>query len=247
MPPIDGLHDICPSVSMLWVSRSVLRPILAQASAASVPAWPPPTTITSYLVPKIMILLRFFDFQAEPANTRCRRSNNTANRGCPKSSHAAEYGELGAPLRLVRRRRATPPKASDGFTWNLHGRGGLPAMPGSTWNQERDGRATGGSPICMARGGYAADYNLRVPTTGRGPFGQSTNRLRRHVRARTRSIACRQFRRRRPKSSRRDLPNAAAAWRPTRALPWPASAAMRIIGDASELMPWATGFSPNSP
>ena len=24
MPPIDGLQDICPSVSMLWVSSSVL-------------------------------------------------------------------------------------------------------------------------------------------------------------------------------------------------------------------------------
>ncbi len=47
MPPIDGLQDICPSVSMLCVSSSVLRPIRADASAASVPAWPPPTTITS--------------------------------------------------------------------------------------------------------------------------------------------------------------------------------------------------------
>src|SRR5690242_6341578 len=47
MPPIDGLHDICPSVSILWVRRSVRRPIRAAASAASVPAWPPPTTMTS--------------------------------------------------------------------------------------------------------------------------------------------------------------------------------------------------------
>src|SRR5260370_41599072 len=47
MPPIDGLQDICPSVSILWVSRRVRQPARAAASAASVPAWPPPTTITS--------------------------------------------------------------------------------------------------------------------------------------------------------------------------------------------------------
>jgi hypothetical protein len=47
MPPIDGLHDIAPSVSMLCVSKSVFTPMRAAASAASVPAWPPPTTMTS--------------------------------------------------------------------------------------------------------------------------------------------------------------------------------------------------------
>ena len=59
MPPIDGLHDIWPSVSMLCVSSSVLRPMRAEASAASVPAWPPPTTITSKRFGKSMILLCF--------------------------------------------------------------------------------------------------------------------------------------------------------------------------------------------
>ena len=59
MPPIDGLQDIWPSVSMLWVSSSVLRPMRAQASAASVPACPPPTTITSKRLEKSMILKRF--------------------------------------------------------------------------------------------------------------------------------------------------------------------------------------------
>ena len=38
IPPIDGLQDICPRVSMLWVSSSVRAPIRAAASAASVPA-----------------------------------------------------------------------------------------------------------------------------------------------------------------------------------------------------------------
>ena len=37
MPPIDGLQLICPSVSMLCVSSSVLQPMRADASAASVP------------------------------------------------------------------------------------------------------------------------------------------------------------------------------------------------------------------
>ena len=48
IPPIDGLHDICPKVSTLWVNSKVLQPMRAAASAASLPAWPPPITITSY-------------------------------------------------------------------------------------------------------------------------------------------------------------------------------------------------------
>src|SRR5690348_10760229 len=47
IPPIDGLQLIWPSVSIECVSNSVDAPIRAAASAASVPAWPPPTTMTS--------------------------------------------------------------------------------------------------------------------------------------------------------------------------------------------------------
>ena len=47
MPPMDGLQLICPSVSMLCVSSKVAQPTRADASAASVPAWPPPITMTS--------------------------------------------------------------------------------------------------------------------------------------------------------------------------------------------------------
>src|SRR6478609_6813986 len=47
MPPIDGLQLICPSVSIECVSSRVDAPMRAEASAASVPAWPPPTTMTS--------------------------------------------------------------------------------------------------------------------------------------------------------------------------------------------------------
>eukprot|EP01136_Pigoraptor_vietnamica_P034250 Opistho-1_new@97974 len=47
MPPMLGLQLIWPSVSMLCVSSSVAQPMRAAASAASVPACPPPTTMTS--------------------------------------------------------------------------------------------------------------------------------------------------------------------------------------------------------
>ena len=43
----QGLGENPDTVSMLCVSSRVFRPIRALASAASVPAWPPPTTITS--------------------------------------------------------------------------------------------------------------------------------------------------------------------------------------------------------
>ena len=46
-PPMDGLHAISPTVSTRCVTRSVLAPARAAAAAASHPACPPPTTITS--------------------------------------------------------------------------------------------------------------------------------------------------------------------------------------------------------
>src|SRR6185436_12893839 len=46
-PPIAGLQDMRPVASTLRVRTSVERPIRAQARAASIPAWPAPTTITS--------------------------------------------------------------------------------------------------------------------------------------------------------------------------------------------------------
>ena len=47
IPPMAGLHDICPIVSRLDVTRRVRAPSRAAATAASDPAWPPPITITS--------------------------------------------------------------------------------------------------------------------------------------------------------------------------------------------------------
>src|SRR3954451_9004715 len=47
-PPIAGLQLIWPTVSQLVVNSAVRAPRRAAARAASVPAWPAPTTITSY-------------------------------------------------------------------------------------------------------------------------------------------------------------------------------------------------------
>ena len=48
IPPTAGLHDIWAIRSTLRVRSAVLRPIRAAAIAASQPAWPAPTTTTSY-------------------------------------------------------------------------------------------------------------------------------------------------------------------------------------------------------
>src|SRR4030095_14968754 len=47
IPPIAGLHDICPTRSRLSVINPVSAPRRADADAASQPAWPAPITITS--------------------------------------------------------------------------------------------------------------------------------------------------------------------------------------------------------
>ena len=63
MPPIAGLQLICPTVARLCVTSSVRAPIRAAARAASVPAWPPPITMTSYCSMKgAMILQGTFTF-----------------------------------------------------------------------------------------------------------------------------------------------------------------------------------------
>ncbi len=49
MPPMAGLQDICAMRSRFIVTMAVFSPIRAQARAASHPAWPAPTTTTSYL------------------------------------------------------------------------------------------------------------------------------------------------------------------------------------------------------
>ena len=46
-PPTDGLQDITPILSNVIVKIAVFKPNLADANAASIPACPAPTTITS--------------------------------------------------------------------------------------------------------------------------------------------------------------------------------------------------------
>jgi hypothetical protein len=48
MPPIAGLHDIWAIFCKLIVTNKVFEPRFAAAAAASEPACPAPTTITSY-------------------------------------------------------------------------------------------------------------------------------------------------------------------------------------------------------
>ncbi len=48
--PTAGLQLICPRVAKFCVMRSVLAPDRAAARDASVPAWPPPITMTSKLL-----------------------------------------------------------------------------------------------------------------------------------------------------------------------------------------------------
>ena len=43
-----GLQDILAMVSIFMVTNITLEPIFAAATAASQPAWPAPTTMTSY-------------------------------------------------------------------------------------------------------------------------------------------------------------------------------------------------------
>jgi hypothetical protein len=49
IPPIAGLQLIWAMVCKFMVTNKTLLPIFAAAAAASQPAWPAPTTITSYI------------------------------------------------------------------------------------------------------------------------------------------------------------------------------------------------------
>ena len=51
VPPMAGLQGILPTASRLMVKRMVCSPSRAAARAASMPAWPAPTTATSQLPP----------------------------------------------------------------------------------------------------------------------------------------------------------------------------------------------------
>jgi len=57
LPPTLGLHGMRAILSTLTVNTMVSRPSLAQANAASQPAWPAPTTTISYDSSKYGIFL----------------------------------------------------------------------------------------------------------------------------------------------------------------------------------------------
>ena len=46
-PPMEGLQGMLDIILIFKDKRSVFAPMCALAIAASIPAWPPPTTITS--------------------------------------------------------------------------------------------------------------------------------------------------------------------------------------------------------
>ena len=56
-PPIAGLQDIRARVSKFCVTNSTFEPRVAAACAASQPAWPPPTIITSYVSSNFILFL----------------------------------------------------------------------------------------------------------------------------------------------------------------------------------------------
>ncbi len=55
VPPMEGLQGMAAILSMSMVSKRVLQPMRAAARAASHPACPAPTTMTSYLFLKVFI------------------------------------------------------------------------------------------------------------------------------------------------------------------------------------------------
>ena len=52
-PPMDGLHGMTAILLLSSVKSNVLDPIPAAAQAASTPAWPAPTTMTSNVLDSI--------------------------------------------------------------------------------------------------------------------------------------------------------------------------------------------------
>jgi len=47
LPPMEGLQGMLPTLSMFTVNTAVRQPRRAAARAASMPAWPAPTTMMS--------------------------------------------------------------------------------------------------------------------------------------------------------------------------------------------------------
>src|SRR5687767_14258903 len=87
-PPIAGLHDICPMLSSALVTSPTRAPSRAAATAASVPAWPAPTTRTSNCSssgPK-----RAADGMIKPTHTSAAEGANIFREQRPRSQCVSE-------------------------------------------------------------------------------------------------------------------------------------------------------------
>jgi len=59
IPPMAGLHDICPIRSKLIATRAVFAPRRAAADALHQPACPPPITMTSNVSSKTIVTYQY--------------------------------------------------------------------------------------------------------------------------------------------------------------------------------------------
>lgn len=174
---------------MLWVSSSVLRPIRALASAASVPACPPPTTITAKRVANSMILLMFCDLAA-PAIPGATGLQSYGKAPIRHSRHSADPSAVDVhrgpvPRETSRAGKSAPPAASISAAGIRKPRGArLPARPGPRTARGR-GRANeyagaGGRPIPVRARSGAAEAECRLwPTAPHQatPFARPAHRL----------------------------------------------------------------------
>ena len=75
MPPKEGLHEQTPRFEAEGVTSAVRAPDRAEAAEASVPAWPPPMTTTSYG----LLLLSTPAYARSIWGANLERSNTVAN------------------------------------------------------------------------------------------------------------------------------------------------------------------------
>src|SRR5262245_35262126 len=96
MPPMAGLQLICPTVARLCVTSSVRAPVRAAARAASVPAWPPPITMTSYCSMRGAMIAK-----GSGPFTNMKGSDPFANMKGPDPFEGPFYDEGVGPLRWI--------------------------------------------------------------------------------------------------------------------------------------------------
>ena len=110
-PPIAGLQDSSPIVSILWVNRAVLTPRRAEAAAAS-------ANIVLPFKGTILPVLSREEVTAAPrtaASTSSQRSPRTATLTSPTTASTVEAADSAARTKLVRPAKAfqIQPTSSD--------------------------------------------------------------------------------------------------------------------------------------